>query len=373
MQDLTQQKSGQSSPVSLFRLFLQSFTRPDSLNLLATLLVTCSLIAVLPAVLTPATVPAIAPYLAADDLDDHLFLLQHVQRMRSSSDGRLSVSLIGASSVRESVRNLDMVEQELGTTLGEPVSFHLLAASGLSVWEMVGIADNFPPSYRGIAVLGMPAVRPPEALRDLIATQRTALKSPAYRREASLAGYEMPDSGVYLLDYTRFFSARLSARVLTLLLPPFSLTHKPQPHRYIGMEKVAGQEYDTLLAELRKRRQISPEHRAAHFAALERAVALLQAKDVRVILMQPVANELFLRTELGDDFVERTRRDNRQFAEKHQLPFWDFNAAADLEDADFYDYCHLRSEDAMQRYTDLLTAKLSQALEKQMTGSGANL
>jgi hypothetical protein len=328
-------------------------------------------------VVSPDVVARLEPGVLARNTDDDGAALTHALVTAQRAPARSShVALVGASSMREAIWHIDSladtVAQDAGLAQGaSTLSAFDLTSGGQALAESLAVLRALPESQRGVVVLG---IGPGTLFADRDELQArfehpiSALAVDDMNALARALGMpERVSTGIYFLDHLQFFVSRPQVPV-RLAVGALTLRR----HRYLGRtpwtEARWAERLDALRLDFARRAQ-DEALVAAHLAALEETLTRL-ARDTRwrVVLIEPP-----LAPRARPTLAEARQAAHAliaPLAERMDVPLVDLDAEARLVDADFHDFTHLRSEDAMRRYEARLAALIAQTLDAARPAGG---
>jgi len=345
--------------------FLDGALRPRLSITLGVIAFAVAEIAALSVFVTPDVVARLEPGVLARNVDDDGAALTHALVSAQRSPARTGhFALVGASSMREAFWRIDTLRDAVAGTGSGGDATRLgafdLTSGGQALAESLAVLRGLPDTPRGVVVLG---IGPGTLFADRAELEArfehptSALDVEDMNAVARALGLpERASTGVYFLDHLQFFVSRPQVPV-RLAWGALSLRR----HRYLGRTQWTDERWRERVGTLRA----SLETRAADEAllsaqvdALDDALSRLQ-RETRwrpILLMPPLAPRA--RPALAE--ARRAAHDRiAPRAARRGVPLVDLDAAAALGDEDFYDYTHLRSEEAMRRYERQLAALIA--------------
>jgi hypothetical protein len=288
-----------------------------------------------------------------------------VRALRQATDGveGPAVALLGASSLRESVTGPDDLTAKLERRTGRRYAVVDLMAPGLGVLEYPALVEVLGADFRGVVVMEVGPHRlgrPPSALRDLDRAPRLGFRSAAFDDEVRRAGFEPRRStGNCFLDNLYFFVARPG-----LVLRPFTGPLDVPAHTYVGAPVESRTGREKRLMRYRRGIRDYGTNGAFGLEVLARTVGRLPAGARAALVETPrrPSDAAAVEAEaLGDRYCEDVRRT----AAEAGAEYWDLPAVVPFRDEDFHDVWHLKSEAAMERFTDALADRLAALLREE--------
>jgi len=288
------------------------------------------------------------------------------------------VFLIGGSSLLTGVAS----SAELGARIGERVGrelapeVHELAGNALSILDTAALLDMLPDDLCGVIVLGVNPraccglthlrtahLKPGEAGGRL--GFRTALTEEHARLTGQLLVFA---TGNYFWDNLGFFLPRLPTLVRGLYRGPIDVVR----HRRVYTALVRGErEWQSQAAAVR--REIDAGYLANVEGCLDvlagAAAPLLASGKATVVLLENPMAPRSLSEIMGGGFWEAHVERMRALAAEHGFLYWNLNGEVELTDEDFYDYSHIRTAAARERFTDVLARHIAGALVARRSGA----
>ncbi len=308
---------------------------------------------------------AVHPYLAQDGMDDRPFVTMAVLKASLAATDAPKVIFLGASSMREAIAR-PVADTALAGIYGSgtrPEVIHL-TAGGQTLWEMLAIIDALEPALHGSVVIG---VNPtlfsydPASLAESITTARMGFASPALDAEARAGGIEVPRrTGLYLWDQRSYFLSRMLIARFRIFEGPASA----QAHRFDGREPVADSVFERAERIFTKYVGLYERNHDYHTELLGRIVKHVQAKGVRVVLVETPVNPAWLERPIGKRWYQTHVTHMTKTAGQWAVPYIHLDDSAVLSKSDFYDITHIGSSRARVRYTQVLTRRLTDELTR---------
>jgi hypothetical protein len=188
-------------------------------------------------------------------------------------------------------------------------------------------------------------------------TPLLAIDSPHLREEIRIAGLQPPrQTGVFLLDQAKFFSARKGV-LFRLVGGPV----EPQMH-FTHMLKPWSEE-KWQLAEQRDLPQwveAFDTEGPANRAILERLIQRVRAAGNRIVLLETPLHPRARRA-CGEKYNEYLQA-MQEFADEQDVPFWCLDEEAQITEDDFVDFIHLCTHTSQLRYQTVLMNKIEPVL-----------
>jgi hypothetical protein len=324
--------------------------------------------------LTPRRIVHLDPrFLMETPNDEYVELSVQLLRMRTRQLDKIQVGYIGASQAARAIIDLnhpDHLSRLLGERAGVPVEFNMLASASQRYEDALTITDQFPPSFRGVLVMGVNDYKDDYRLKDELQIRHRldrilVIDAPSVVPFLKDEGYTPRQSGVFFWDHLEFFAAR---RIAALRLA------KVGPGRNLLLDQ-----HEAEPASAR-RNPDNPDRaparlpdRTAPILAQSRAVmiTLLRNMERRGVPIVFIENpEQPIRTRKNLPRVERFHREFAAFAKGHDCPYWDFNPELHFTEADFPDEEHLGSFRGRRAFQKMLVERLGDFIRESF-GDGA--
>ena len=334
--------------------------QPSLPALLGTLMVAASLFAACAVVITPEFLTSIDyGYLMSDERDEYARLTTIGLRLQNAGPPSAAVVLLGASAMREAISDAGDIERLIAVRSGRSVPVYDLMAGGLDLWQTSALIGCLGRGFTGVVVLGVSPgrlARDRDGLAMLLENPRLGLHSAGFDEEVRLAGLAVPRrTGVYFLDHFRFFVARRWSLLRVVKGPA-----EPMRHPFLNRDPATGERWESLVERQMSRLESYYQNREANLAVIERAVERLRRNgSVEVVLLEASRHPALVGLVYSKELWADHRRRVGQFAHDHDVHYWDLQTDSDLSEDDFADYTHLRSAEAVQRYTRILAERLT--------------
>jgi len=355
-------------PRGAWREFLQAATRPSRYALLTIVLLNVIFLSAILLLVTPSRMATSLPaYLAGSGtFDEHV--TGAALRLAGEKPGQTLVVTLGASAIREALDASDLEEalkKRMTKKRGiKKVTAYNLATGRQSLYDSIALAEKIPIGSAGVVLLSMgPSrlTRPPSELEQATLAPRLGFRSDAVEALARARGIDIPPRfGVYPIDNMRFLAPRLTTLAYRLVIAG------PQPrraHMYLQRPPQRGKQWLRTGRKIAKRFQEYGTNAAHNFDLVNQLVALIRGRTkMTVALIDHPANPRFLREFAPEGFIERHRRLVTEAANHLKTPYLSLNELADLEESEFYDWCHLRDPIAIQRCADAIAEKIAPLL-----------
>jgi hypothetical protein len=343
--------------------FAAGLRRPSVIGTLGALVVAALQLLALCLLVTPRTLARIDPgYLLDNQFDVFTYSTFQIHQMRQTPARELGVLLVGSSTLREAIRDDQVMEDALTASLQEPVNFFRIPSGWQSLWETVAVVDYLPEHFHGVIVVGVDPGRmgrPRELLARWIKTPLLAIDSPHFREEIELAGLQPPRrTGVFLLDHAKFFAAR-KYTPLRLLGGPIQaethFTHLVSPWPEEKWRRVETRELPEWVGNFAK-------HGAQNLDILRRLIQRERAAGNRLVLLETPLHPRAERA-CGQSYQDYLQA-MREFAQQQDVPFWRLDEEAQIKEDDFTDFVHLCTYTSQLRYQTVLMNKLEPILSQ---------
>jgi hypothetical protein len=313
-------------------------------------------------------------YFLANEEDEYAWLTCELLRLRQLPEPLLGVGLVGSSSIREAISDANDIARHLQDTASRPIDVVCLNASGLRLWEKAQVCYCLEQCLRGVVLIQIDPLDlsfDRESHSSFVRHPRLAAGFETFDEELREAGMPVPRRmGNYFLDNYGFFVARPGIVLNLLTGPKRANTHLAETWRQISTE-----ETKAAIERHKQNWKTYERNREANFETYRRITARLQAKGIEVVLLEGVRNreydaEVFDTPELRS-WHDLYNREVRQFAEELGITYLDLHDEAGLTGSDFVDTAHIRSSSARERFTQALSIRLGELMEKALeTPSG---
>jgi hypothetical protein len=322
--------------------------------------------------ITPRRAAAAAGYLSTSANDEYAFLTADALRIAELSPDRLSVTIVGDSSLREAISDPADLARQISSRVGQRVDVHLLTTGGLSLIEQVALTDCVRNHVRGAVILevapynfsvSFPALEP-------WIFKRIGFQSKALRDEMRRSGHRPSiQFGNYFLDNVDFFAAHFVARCEQLKrLGATEL--QPTQHLFNGDSSWSDDDFDRNHSRVFGWTANYKAAKEADFAICGRMIERLQQPGtLKVGLLPNVQNPLTFNHATPHDRHKYNEHalDIAELAAERNVVLLDVNRAARLEPGDFLDYTHIGKPTARRRYTTALAEEAARLLELRPT------
>jgi hypothetical protein len=352
--------------VSAWTVFLHAATQPSLGAVAGAAGITLLLFAACLAFITPRFMADRPGYVAQGPTDDYAFVSAQALRTRAARHDSPAVALFGASALRESISHDNHIREAVGTRAGGRVAVHNLTTSAQTVWETAALTDYLGPQFEGVVVLGVSPYLLSAArgeLAELVEQPRLALQAASFDDEARRAGLRVPRrTGNYFVDNDKFFLARIPKLALHLATGPVARAQA----RYLNKKPLTAAGWDDMAEKIKDKLDNYAENADGNLAVVGRTIERLRSRGrISVALVELPTSPRAMRTVVGEPLERQHRERVTAFARQHGVEYWSLDRAAGLADGDFFDWCHLSNVDAQRRFTDVLSAKISQSLASQ--------
>jgi len=299
------------------------------------------------------------------DLD--ILAIQKTLDMHSTAPAPLQVTLIGASSLHEAILDTKKIEALLASKLDTEIKVTKITARGLEVYNLTRFIDYLPEGYEGIVLfsVSLENLPIPSDISELYS--RFPLPSSTFNELLEHEGIKRRETGVYLLDYYRFFSVHSVRLIKSLLFGPI-----PPVNYYMSGVKTSERSPEEKRKIRNKVRIISESshlyltHNQEILAAIYKK---LETHGIYGVFLHPPRNIDFLQpiyVSLGKkDYLNKIDNEYRNFAEKQKVTYWNFNNTSQFCLDDFRDHSHISNDEARSRYTNMLVDNLAELINEK--------
>jgi len=339
--------------------FLEGLLRPSLPACVGMMLLVGAQIVVLCFVVTEEFVSRVGSLvLITDETDYDADVTVNVLRLKHGHCQNPTVVCTGDSLIGECLDDPDRMTSEL-SRLVCPVDFRFLATDSQTLWETVILLDQLPQNFRGVVVIPLSPSRMSHGkarLEQILASPRMPMYSPAFDAEVKRAGLSLPSrSGVYFVDHSRFFVARMSL-MRKRLLGPVKMNRHAVTERTPKWTDGKWKEKEARIRDL-----VVSENMPPMFALLERLVERLKPRDgVQVVVLDmplhPQTAAILGKAEM--DYQSRLSA----FAARTNIACWRLTEEAQLRTEDFCDFGHLGRADARKRFQAAFCRRLANLL-----------
>lgn len=338
--------------------FRSGLTEPSPAALAATLLVAAALAAAALLGIDAGFVAGRgAHYLARDPGDQDVLLASRALALSRRRSAEPLVLVTGSSATHESVL-ADALAEALAAE-GRAGEVWKLTSLGQTLVPTVGIADLVPEGARGVAVIGVGPARFGHSRAQLARMARgrdSGFRSPLLDETLRDLGVDPgPRTGIYLVDHHRFVLPRIRHLAWRLLL-----LEPVHFRRTWFRDRPADQEWP----ELMRRTALPmidryPYNARPNLELLRTAVERLQRHEgLRVVLLEHPADPEVRAGRVRAQY-ERHRRNLLELEARTGAAYVDLQETLELPSEVFYDWCHLRSDEAARRFTVELARRLA--------------
>ncbi|BCS31972.1 hypothetical protein TBR22_A11760 [Luteitalea sp. TBR-22] len=296
--------------------------------------------------------------LAAHSGDYDAIVTADLHAYLAAPGSELTLVLFGGSTMRASFLEADVVHAL--HQQGRSARLLKLCTSTQSLWETLALAEHLPARMRGVAAVGVgPSLfsKGPELFGELAAVPRLGLRSAVLDQALESRGHRVgPRTGVYAIDNAAFLVARrqaLASRLLGLSPVPYV------DSRYTGETKpLTPAAWRKIGARVARRYDVMDANWAGNAVVLTRIVRTLEARGLRVLLVETPVNPRFEDEFATTATAARHRGRVEALAGDLGVPYLHLVSAARLEPDDFHDWAHLRARHAARRCADELAARV---------------
>jgi hypothetical protein len=343
---------------SFLREYWSSATRPSLAVLLVVLATTLGIFGAATIGLTQETMAHGAhAFLANVDSDHAAFATGRALKLGLSSSRDLRVVVVGASSTREAM-DADDLERTVLEHAGVRVRVDNLATGSQFLVESMALSERIPDGARGVLLIGVGSVRfsaPPESLAVYAEAPRLGIRSDqldALYREAGIDA--PPRTGVYAYDNLAYLAPRFEFLVLRLAL---RRPARQIPHGYLGLPQTKPD--GRIWRAARKRLVGYDAHREHNRDLLRNLVRHVRSRTgMKVMLVRPPVNPRFNSGLEDRTLPGRHHRFMREVAAELDAPFLSLPEIAPCTEDEFWDWCHLRSREAIRRCSEAVGIRM---------------
>lgn len=297
---------------------------------------------------------------------------------RAAPSGAEELTLVGASQLTEMLTSVEVLEEDLAALRGGPVEVACLAVPGLSIWELIGFVEELGAGHEGLVAVEVGAVLWRKDYEERYLEPKFAFRSGFLDGVARGAGHGPRNrSGIYLIDNRSFFLPRGNIFLRNL----FSSPDEPEFHVVPHLESL---NETTRKGVVETRRARMAEQAAGNLYSgytFEEGVQQLDKCLSRIDVIRrltrdmPRAKLVFLHPPENPEAENTLRMHvkdvtllelNRIFWEKlsgycdlHAIPLIDVSRVPTVDEADFYDHCHLGTRKGRDAATRELARKLA--------------
>jgi hypothetical protein len=313
-------------------------------------------------IVTPRFVAGLRPSaLMNDPMDFEALATVNALRMRFAPGSTPGVVYTGDSVAIEALDDERQLAAELRDRVNREVRLEFLATHGQTLYQTVALLDQVPGHFRGVIVLSVgpeQMTTPLDRLRRWGESPEVALYSPSLREEMQRQGLTPPgQTGIYFIDFGRFFVARRAALLRRLVAPAV----EPDIHYYTDhFPAWTDRQWRANLPRAGLR--LATEQQGDMFALLERVVARFRGKPgVRLVLLEKPLNARLAEGygEAYADYLETATA----FAARTEVAYWRLDEDAQLTPGDYHDWAHLGNPEARRRFQQALVGRLARTLQ----------
>lgn len=290
---------------------------------------------------------------------------QKLLNLGSEPQEKLTITLIGASSLQEAVLEEDELTQRLSARLKIPMAVNKLTSRGVIISDLLQFIDQIPINYKGIVLLCISLERYKHPQKSMA---RFPLTSTLYNTELRKAGISPPPkTGIFLLDNYRFFCSRSGILVKSLIFGPI------QPVTYfkadVKLSELSNKKRTRISNNAKHLPQLYQKYSARNYQTLSLIISKLQENNIQVVYLHPPRNIEFLQPIYESinqgDYLQTLRTEIAEFAAISGITYWNLNDANVFRHDDFRDYSHFTNMKARIRYSEMLLDKLSHLIQTE--------
>lgn len=261
------------------------------------------------------------------------------------------VVVVGASSLRVAIK-----EKTLSSILGPSLPVFELCTGAQTFSDTATLLDIIPDGSYGIVVIGVGPGRfaqSTELLASRAITPALAIRTSFLDNELIRIDETPPSRSTnYFLDNRHYFLTRYRFVYRNLLVGP-----PTEKFKQLGSTPLKEKENQERSLKVSQRYKESDLYHDFNSSMLKRVIDKLKNRTkMEVALLETLMKESFVADYLGEDFLHEHKKRNRQFANDLGISYWDIGDAIEFSEDDFYDYTHLRSHDAANKFTSELAS-----------------
>lgn len=365
--DARDQTGGGVTPKAVLLAFLEGLTKPTTIATLGAFAITAALFASCVAFVTPGLLARInIGYLMQDRYDAYANLTAKVFRLQRDGVPPGSIILMETSAFHHAFVPTPELEQMIEERVGRPVHIVVLNAAALSLLEQIAIIDRLGSIPDAIVVIPMSDVaftRDRDYMERMAQNPRLGFRSQAANEELRHWGVKPKrQTGNYFLDNSGFFTSRLTS-VKNLVTGPKKMGMMYDEKAPLPDES----RWERLTTTLKGSLAEYPQNGGACIEMLGRFIDLAKARGARqIVLLEAPRNPRAIR-DLGPETAAMFERDIDRFAAQRGLEHWNVQPEAQVDEADFVDWVHMRKSGSRTRYSEAFANRLA-GLLKELDG-----
>ena len=339
--------------------FWQGLTRPSGLAVGVAASIVVAFFAVSFGMARDFVTSDSAGYLARSEYDHHLFVTREIARLGTSADTRPMVVIIGASVTLASFGPAPEIEAKIAETTGVDVEVFLLATSRQSILEHRAIVDQVLGTRPVHVVIGLGPSRfsrTQTEIAELIQHTELGFRSAIFDQEARELGLPAPsDTGIYAFDNRKFLLSRQPALLGNILR---LRRNERDFDGYIDV-RLDDEAFVRLNQNVMTRFDNFEESFPINLSILDRLAADIAAHpEAHLYLMEHPMNPIFVQDYLTTAFYEDYLTEMRQWTAERDIPYWSLAEEGQLEQDDYFDWAHIRTDAARVRMRAVLAQRL---------------
>ncbi len=346
--------------------FWSGLTVPSLPGLLLTLAIAGGSWVALVFGLTHERMSAWSRYFAASRRDTCAFVTGRVQEVRADAAlGRPLVVVIGASGTRDAISGADEVRKRLSERLPVEPVVHGLITDGQNLLETAALLEQLPERFDGLIVVDVNPYRLAAGIAgrqpDGSLEYRLGFRNRVFEEFIDQVGIENGEPISYFWDNREFFLPRMRNVYRNLRRgAPTEIPRPPQREGGRFVNEATWRGFTSVAVGLVE----SWTRRAGPGLELlaEQCRVVRARGDVAIALLEGPIAPRARDTVWGVEFLAEYRANMVRFAQENGLLYWDVAAEAELGRADFYDWGHLNSADARERFTRVLVDRIAGVL-----------
>lgn len=315
--------------------------------------------------ITPNTIRHLPPeFLMRSPFDESVMVTQKALNLRWEPSPPLSVTLIGASTLREALVPEQDISHWLTDKLKTKITVNKITAPGMKPWEIAGLIDCIPSDYKGIIVICISLEYNPNVLRtEQGLTTRFGIPSLLFDAELRHAGVNPPyRTGIYFFDHFEYLATHSRYFIKSLVCGPVIPKVYKKDGKIITKQEV---EFNNKLARKRVKNYLT--YATENFASLSRIFKQLKRDGLSLVYLQPTRNLNLVKPAYqsiyNGDLIEKIDNDFEKFTKEMGVEYLNFNIEGLFGCRDFRDFNHLSNHPARMRFSKLLMVNLERIFQ----------
>ncbi|MCC2614877.1 hypothetical protein LJ739_01320 [Aestuariibacter halophilus] len=285
-------------------------------------------------------------WFADSAFDDATFVSARALTLGYSDPNRDKVIIVGASATRVAMRP-EMIRQRVG----DSAEIYPMATGRQTFWESQHLLSRLPQGSQGIVFVGLGPSRltqPLDSLQDILNSPRVAFRSETFDNTLLAHGFtpRQPHTN-YALDNASFLLARVPALLRNLVMGPPTYSAG-----YLDGPAAKKRAYDRIAKRVAARWDDYDANHRHNLDALSDLIAFIRARsDMQIVLLEHPMNPAFEQEYLPAALRQKHQQLLTDFAQEHQVQYWQPASTLDFSTDAFYDWAHLRDREAANQYT----------------------